>query len=199
MRKVLAIESATRGVLVVNGCFCGPLGSEGQAFPAGDDAEIYIQFFPFEPGSAPLTAAMELRGGRIARLEPQDACYALLWPDGLIQLELRPLGANTPAQESAREQAVSGALLRYLSLRLNGDAQARTLLMNPAQEARLPAYDAVVPLRFAPLTAPQRFDERAGLVRRLAPNVARVDAALAVTSPAGQGHRLIERIAVMET
>lgn len=40
----------------------------------------------------------------------------------------------------------------------------------------LPAYDAVVPLRFAPLHAPERFDERAGLVTRLAPNIARVNA-----------------------
>ena len=199
MRKVLLIESAARGVLAVNGCFCGPIDGEGQAFPASNDAEIYIQFFPFAQGSAPLTAALILRGGQIARLEPEEACYALLWPDGLIQLELRPLGAKTPAQEGAQEQAAAGALLRYLSMRLSGDPHARTWLMNPNAQIDLPAYDAVVPLRFAPLGAPQRFDERAGLVRRLAPNVAKVDAALAVTSPAGQGHRLIERIEVMAT
>lgn len=191
------IESAARGVLVVNGCFCGPLDAQGQAFPASDNAEVYIQFFPFAQGSAPLTAALELRGGQIARLEPEEACYALIWPDGLIQLELRPLGAQTPAEEGAQEQAASGALLRYLMMRLSGDPQARVLLMNPQDEPRLPAYDAVVPLRFGPMRAPERFDERAGLVRRLAPNIARVDAALAITSPAGQGHRLIERIEVM--
>ena len=193
------IESAARGVLVVNGYFCGPLDAQGQAFPASDNAEVYIQFFPFAQGSAPLTAALELRDGRIARLEPEEACYALVWPDGLIQLELRPLGAQTPAQEGAQEQAASSALLRYLMMRLSGDPQARVLLMNPQDEPRLPEYDAVVPLRFAPLNAPQRFDERAGLVRRLAPNVARVDAALAITSPAGRGHRLIESIEVLET
>jgi len=55
----------------------------------------------------------------------------------------------------------------------------------------------VVPLRFAPLRAPERFDERAGLVVRLAPNIARVNAALAVTVPTGQGKRLIEQIEVM--
>ena len=41
------------------------------------------------------------------------------------------------------------------------------------------------------------FDERAGLVVRLAPNIARVNAALAVTVPTGQGKRLIEQIEVM--
>ena len=45
--------------------------------------------------------------------------------------------------------------------------------------------------------APERFDERAGLVTRLAPNIARVNAALAVTVPTGQGRRMIERIEVM--
>lgn len=199
MRRVLLIECARRGVLLVNGCFCGPLDGEGQAFPAGEDAEIYIQFFPFSQGEAPLTAALWLRGGQIERIEPQEACYALLWPDGLIQLELRPLGGETPACEGEREEAAAGALLRYLALRQAGDAQAAALLMDPCAGDALPGYDAVVPLRFAPLGAPERFDERAGLVTRLAPNVARVDAALAVTSPAGQGHRLIERIEVMRT
>ena len=197
MRRVLVIESETRGVLTVNGQFCGPLDGEGQAFPTGADAEVYIQFFPFAQGAAPLTAAMELRGGEIARLEPEDACYALIWPDGLIQLELRPLGAQTPAGDGERETAAAGTLLRYLNMCLAGDAQARSLLMDPRAEIDLSGYDAAVPLRFAPLKASDRFDERAGLVRRVAPNAARVDAALAVTSPAGQGHRLIERIEVM--
>ena len=88
-------------------------------------------------------------------------------------------------------------LLRYLALRLAGDAAADALLMHLAAAKGLPAYDAVVPLRFAPLRAPERFDERAGLVVRLAPNIARVNAVLAVTVPTGQGKRLIEQIEVM--
>ena len=70
-------------------------------------------------------------------------------------------------------------------------------LMRAGAAEGLPAYDAVVPLRFAPLHAPERFDERAGLVTRLAPNIARVNAALAVTVPTGQGRRMIERIEVI--
>ena len=41
--------------------------------------------------------------------------------------------------------------------------------------------------------------ERAGLLKRLAPNVARVDAALASTVPAGQGRRMIERVEIVRT
>ena len=63
--------------------------------------------------------------------------------------------------------------------------------------ADLSGYQAVVPLRYAPEGASGRFDERAGLVRRIAENAARVDAALAVTVPAGQGRRLIERMEIL--
>ena len=98
-----------------------------------------------------------------------------------------------------QEATAPGTLLRYLSLRLADDPQAARLWLRP-QDARnapdLSAYHAAVPLRFAPLAVPDRFDDRAGLVRRAAPNAAVVDAALAVTSPAGQGRRLIERIEI---
>ena len=56
MGHVLFIESRTPGILMVNGQFCGPLEGDGQAFPAGKDAEIYIQLFPFSAGAMPLTA-----------------------------------------------------------------------------------------------------------------------------------------------
>ena len=198
MHRVLMIESGTRGLLMVNGQFCGPVDSEGQAFPAGQGAEIYIQLFPFDGASAPLTAEMLLRDGQIERLEPRACCFALIWPDGVIQLELRP---QTQQEEpEPPRQAASGTLLRYLTMRLAGDPQAGALWMRPQDEAQAPdlsAYHAAVPLRFAPTAASERFDERAGLVRRTADNVAQIDAALAVTSPAGQGHRLIERMEIL--
>lgn len=201
MHQVLFIESRTPGVLVINGFFCGPLEGEGQAFPAGRNEEIYIQLFPYSQGALPLTVAMRLEDGQIARLEPQEAAYALLWPDGIIQLELTPhiqADAQT-AQEAGSGGASSATLLRYLSAKLAGDAQADAFLMRAQDGVDVTGYDAVVPLRFPPSHAPERFDERAGLVRRLAPNVARVDAALAATVPAGQGKRMIERVEIMRT
>lgn len=196
MHRVLWIESATRGVLVVNGCFCGPVDAQGQAFPTSENAEIYMQLFPLAPGAQPVTVELVLEKGGIAKLSPQDSAYALIWPDGIIQLELRAQGQEEAAREEASQVAQS-ALLRYLALRLAQDGSAPQLLMRPQDAPALPEYDAVVPMRFLPLRAPERFDERAGLVRRIAPNVACVDAALAVTAPAGQGHRLIERIEVL--
>ena len=168
----------------------------GQTFPAAQDAEIFIEYTPLAQNAAPLALELVLAGGEIVRLEPAARGYALLWPDGVIQLELRPDAPGEPETGEA-EQAAQSVLLRYLALRLAGDAAADALLMHPAAAKGLPAYDAVVPLRFAPLRAPERFDERAGLVVRLAPNIARVNAALAVTVPTGQGKRLIEQIEVM--
>ena len=199
MRHTLLIESAAQGVLFVNGQFCGPMEREGQAFPMGRNAEIYIQLFLFGE-AAPLTAALKMQDGQIVRLEPQESVFALVWPDGIVQLELRAHGqAEAFAQET---EAAHGTLLRYLNLRLEGDPQAQRLWLRPQDEQTSPdlsAYHAAVPLRFAPLSAPDRFDDRAGLLRRIAPNAAVIDAALAVTSPAGQGRRLIERIDILKT
>ena len=198
MHLTLLIESAAQGLLFVNGQFCGPMEPQGQAFPVGRNAEVYIQLFPF--GEAiPLTAALTLRQGKIERLVPQESAFALFWPDGIIQLELR---MQTQTEMDVQKQAASGTLLRYLMLRLAGDPQASRFWLRPQDEANtvdLTAYSAAVPLRFAPLSAPERFDDRAGLVRMVMPNAAVVDAALAVTTPAGQGRRLIEQIQILQT
>ena len=198
MRHMLYIESRAPGVLVVNGQFCGPLDGGGQAFPMSRDAEVYVQMFPFSRSAPPLTAALVMESGRLARLEPQDAAFALLWPDGVVQLELAP-DAPPSTQEPEQETAAADVLLRYLRARLAGDAQADAMLMRPQNGVDVTGTEAVVPLRFPPMTAPERFDARAGLVYRIAPNVARVDAVLAATVPAGQGRRLIERMQILRS
>lgn len=193
MHPVLYIQSGVKGVLAVNGVFCGPIG-EGQSFPAGRDAEIYIQLFPF--GQAlPMTAQLRLSGGRIERLFPEDRAFALLWPDGVIQLELSA-GEEEPRGE---HQAADGVLLRYLSMRLALDPQAEMLMLRSQDAPDVSEYESALPLRFAPTDADPRHDERAGLMRRLAENVAVVDAALARTVPVGPGMRRIERIEIVRT
>ena len=198
MVRMLMIECACDGLLTVNGQFCGPLEKEGQAFPVGRNAQAYIQFAAFEPQIGTMAVALEMKEGKIVRLEPQESCYALVWPDGVVQLELRPRQAQAHA-DGREEAAVPGVLLRYLSMCLAGDAQAQYLLMRAQDGAELSEYEAAVPLPFAPLGASPRYDERAGLVRRILPNAAVVDAALASTVPAGQGRRMIERIEIMRT
>ena len=196
MYPVLYIQSAVDGVLVINGQFCGPI-EKGQSFPAGRNAEIYIQLFPFGE-TPPLTVQLRLREGRLERLLPQEAAYALIWPDGVIQIELR-CAAQPEGTGDENETAAAGVLLRYLSMYLAGDPQAQHLLMRPQDALDVSPYEAVVPLRFAPLHADPRCDERAGLVRRIAPNAAVIDAALAATVPVGPGMKRIERMEIIRT
>ena len=197
MRRMLMIESAAWGLLTVNGQFCGPLEGEGQAFPAGENAQAYMQFLPYDPQLRPLAAALELKAGEIVRLEPQALCYALSWPDGLIQLEFCPDGGQTGGGKG--EEYAPNTLLRYLMLRLAGDPQAQRMLMRVQDEIAVEGYEAAVPLRFGPAAASAAYDERAGLVRRIAPNAAVVDAVLASTVPIGQGRKMIERMEIVKT
>ncbi len=198
MSRVLMIECAEPGLLTVNGQFCGPLEEGGQAFPMGRFTQAYMQFLPYNPNARPLALAVEFEDGRLARLHPQDCGFALVWPNGIVQLELRPQGSD--AQAAQQTQAiVPNTLLRYLSLQLAGDLSAKQYLMRAQDGVPLSGYEAAVPLRFAPDDVSGRFDERAGLVRRIAPNAAAVDMALAATVPAGQGKRMIERIEIIRT
>lgn len=198
MRCMLCIQCAIRGLLTINGQFCGPVDGEGQTFPTARDAEIFIEYMPLTENAKPMALELALEQGKVSRIEPAPHGYALIWPDGLIQLELRPEAPDMP-EAGETEQAAPNVLLRYLTMRLAGGRGRGCAADARGAADGLPAYDAVVPLRFAPLHAPERFDERAGLVTRLAPNIARVNATLAVTVPTGQGRRMIERIEVMET
>lgn len=198
MHRILFIESACRGLLMVNGQFCGPLEGEGQAFPMGANLEAYIQFFPYEGHAVPLAAVLEVRAGQIRRLEPEDRCFALMWPDGVIQLEIR-MQCDGQTEKKEERSIVPDTLLRYLMMKIAGDENAQQLLMQGASGIETGAYSAAVPLRFAPDSIPDRYDERAGLVRRVLPNAAVVDAAFASTVPAGQGKRMIEKIEILPT
>ena len=84
-------------------------------------------------------------------------------------------------------------------MKIAGDDNAVHLLMQGASDIDTAAYTAAVPLRFAPESVSDRYDERAGLVRRILPNAAVVDAAFASTVPAGQGRRMIEKIEILRT
>lgn len=200
MERMLLIESAAQGVLFVNGQFCGPMEREGQAFPMGRNAEICVQLFPFGE-SAPLTAMLEMREGQIVRLEPKESAFALLWPGGVVQLELRLKMQQEEAAEYAAQKTEADVLLRYLQLRLAGDPRAALLRagQTDADGPDLSAYHAAVPVRFSLPVMSGGANLRAGLVRRIAENAACVDMALAETAGGGQGHRLIGRIRIART
>jgi len=198
MNHTLLIESAAQGLLLINGQFCGPMEREGQAFPLGRNAEIYIQLIPFGE-AAPLAVGLEMRDGRIAKLYPKENAFALLWPGGVVQLELRMQSQKEPEQTAQRIEP--DALVRYLHLRLAGDPRA--LLLRAGQqegdEPDLSAYHAAVPMRFMGSDIPDGYALRAGLVRRAEENVAYVDMALAQMIDGGQGRRLIGHMDILRT
>ena len=200
MHGMLMVESAARGLLYVNGQFAGPLEREGQAFPVGGNGEVYLQLFSFGEGAPSLTAQMRLRDGGIEELEPKENCFALIWPDRMIQLELR-MRESDRAQADETQQIQPDVLMRYLKMRLAGDSRA-ALLRAGQRDMDAPdvsAYYAAVPVRFLPADVPDDwYDQRAGLVRRLAENIARVDIALARTSLDGQGRRVIDRVDIAQ-
>lgn len=198
MNHTLLIESAAQGLLLINGQFCGPMERDGQAFPLGRNAEIYIQLIPFGE-AAPLAVGLEMRDGRIAKLYPKENAFALLWPGGVVQLELRMQSQKEPEQTAQRIEP--DALVRYLHLRLADDPRA--LLLRAGQQdgdaPDLSAYHAAVPMRFAGSDIPDGYALRAGLVRRAEENVAYVDTALAQMIDGGQGRRLIGRMDILRT
>ena len=192
---MLCIQCAIRGLLTINGNSRAG-GRRGQRSQRRD-AEIFIEYMPLTENAKPMALELALEQGKVSRIEPAPHGYALIWPDGLIQLELRPEAPNMP-EAGETEQAAPNVLLRYLTMRLAGDAGADALLMRAGAAEGLPAYDAVVPLRFAPLHAPERGLTNARWVGHAARAEHRAGgAALAVTVPTGQGRRMIERIEVM--
>jgi len=198
MARMLRVECACEGLLTVNGQFCGPLEKDGQVFPMGEYAQAYLQFCAYHSQIKPLAAVLELRAGQIERLEPQNNCFALAWPDGVLQLELRPEGCE--AWQTQREEAiVPNTLLRYLSMTMAGDERARQLLMRAQDGVSFAGYETALPLRFAPLHAPHWANECAGLVRRTGSNAAVVDAVLAAVVPCGAGKKMIERLEIVRT
>lgn len=189
MKPVLCIESEQDGLLLINGVFCGPIG-EGQTYPAGREAEIWLQLFYYGQ-EAPLTAYLRLHGGRIETLTPQESAYALMWPGGVMQLELRG-EERREAREEQREETTlyekqpkgesrDDALLKGLTRMLAGEQ---------AGNAEMAQYEAAVPLIAGRTQAAAWANAQAGLLRREKENVAAVDAAQARVEEDGRIARL---------
>lgn len=105
-------SGAIRGLLTINGQFCGPVDGEGQTFPTARDAEIFIEYMPLTENAKPMALELALEQGKVSRIEPAPHGYALIWPDGLIQLELRPEAPDMPeAGETEQGRAECAAAL----------------------------------------------------------------------------------------
>ena len=64
MRCMLCIQCAIRGLLTINGQFCGPVDGEGQTFPTARDAEIFIEYMPLTENAKPMALELALEQGK---------------------------------------------------------------------------------------------------------------------------------------
>lgn len=67
------IQCAIRGLLTINGQFCGPVDGDGQTFPTARDAEIFIEYMPLTENAKPMALELALEQGKVGRIEPRAA------------------------------------------------------------------------------------------------------------------------------
>ena len=94
MRCMLCIQCAIRGLLTINGQFCGPVDGEGQTFPTARDAEIFIEYMPLTENAKPMALELALEQGKVqAESNPRRTATRSSGRTDCIQLELRPEAA----------------------------------------------------------------------------------------------------------
>lgn len=85
---MLLIQSNTPGLLTLNGQFCGRVDDSPQSYLTHHSDRGYLFFTPFDDTRPSLTREIRIRDDQL--LPPDEGIYALQWPEGVCQLELRP-------------------------------------------------------------------------------------------------------------
>lgn len=85
MYPMLQVQ-APDGLIYLNGRFCGEAGGSG--LPLTRDGTVYLEYRPFSGRGEGLALRLSLKAGSLTDGLPEEA-FAVQWPDGLIQLELR--------------------------------------------------------------------------------------------------------------
>lgn len=95
---LLRIQSHTPGLLTVNGQFCGRVDDSPHTYITHADDCGYLMLTPLTDGFLPLAREIRLRAHQL--LAPPEGVYALQWPEGVCQLELRPSPFPAPSPET---------------------------------------------------------------------------------------------------
>lgn len=86
---MLLIQSHIPGLLTLNGQFCGRVDDSPHTYLTHRDDRGYLFFAPYDNAYLPLAREICIQNDRL--LAPEEGIYALQWPEGICQLELRPL------------------------------------------------------------------------------------------------------------
>lgn len=97
---MLLIQSNTPGLLHINGQFCGRVDESPHTYLTRTDDRGYLSFQPFSDDMTPLAREICIQQDQL--LAPDSGLYALQWPEGVCQIEIRPASyAHSTATESS--------------------------------------------------------------------------------------------------
>lgn len=85
MHPMLTVQ-APAGLLYLNGRFCGETGGSG--IPLTRDGVVYLEYRPLAKRGDGMAMRLDLKAGQVSGGLVEGA-YAVQWPGGLIELELR--------------------------------------------------------------------------------------------------------------
>lgn len=99
MQPLLIIRCDRAGIFYLNGVFCGEANG-AQGFPLRGDARAYVEYSALDGQAFPVAIALDFEQGRLTATLPNTA-YAVVWPDNVIELEIRPI--SLPLTSDATE------------------------------------------------------------------------------------------------
>jgi len=107
MHPMLTVQ-APAGLLYLNGRFCGETGGSG--LPLTRDGVVYLEYRPLAARSEGVAMRLDLKSGMVAGGLIEGA-YAVQWPGGLIELELRGEGLSSEPTLHAHLDTPKGRLI----------------------------------------------------------------------------------------
>lgn len=142
MHPMLTVQ-APAGLLYLNGRFCGETGGSG--LPLTRDGVVYLEYRPLATRGEGMAMRLDLKSGQVTGGLIEGA-YAVQWPGGLIELELRGEG---PAGEPTLHAQLDTPKGRLLLIEQDG---LLSLGFGPEDETVLPVDGPVtqVALRTQP-------------------------------------------------
>lgn len=113
MQTIAVFTAPTSGIISINGRFAGETGTESPLImPVTPNGTLYVEFSPFSRRFRPMAYKFQTSSGEFDMENTSDACYMMLWPDGICEFSLTPPAAYPPESEYSMLDDRPIALLR---------------------------------------------------------------------------------------
>lgn len=114
MQPYLSVISETAGAVLIGGRLAGETDADRPlTLPVAPTGFLVLELRPFPPGYLPVCLHLTLAGGRPVISGPPDPrCFMAVWPDNLIELELKPEPISAHPEPIARIGDIAFSLLR---------------------------------------------------------------------------------------